>query len=80
MKKLIAVLVVIAILLVLAIAGALGYVWYRENHIFVEDAVYPINAMSLDLREQDISVAHYEAVRDALPNCEILWNVPFLNG
>lgn len=80
MKKLIAVLVVIAILLVLAIAGALGYVWYRENHIFVEDAVYPINAMSLDLREQDISVAHYEAVRDALPNCEILWNVPFQNG
>ena len=80
MKKLIAVLVMIAILLVLFIAGVLGYLWYLRNHLFVEDAVYPLNAMSLDLREQDISIGHYNAVREGLPNCEILWNVPFQDG
>lgn len=77
MKKLIAVLVVILILLALGIAGALGYVWYRDNHIFVDDAVYPIAAESLDLRDQDISIEHYETVRAKLPECRVLWNVPF---
>ena len=77
MKKLIAVLVVILILLALGIAGALGFVWYRDNHIFVEDAVYPIDAETLDLRGQDISVEHYETVRGKLPDCRILWDVPF---
>ena len=77
MKKLIAVLVVILILLALGIAGALGYVWYRDNHIFVEDAVYPIAAESLDLRGQEISIEHYETVRGKLPGCRILWDVPF---
>ena len=77
MKKLIRVLVVILVVLALAIAGVLGFLWYRNNHIFVEDAVYPIRSESLDLREEDISVEHYEAVRAQLPNCEIRWNVPF---
>lgn len=80
MKKLIAVLVVIVILLGLGIAGALGYLWYRDNHIFVDDAVYPINAMSLDLRGQDISLEHYETVRRQLPDCQIAWDVPFQGG
>ena len=77
MKKLITVLVVILILLGLAIAGALGYLWYRENHIFVEDAVYSIHEEQLDLRGQEISLEHYESVRSQLPNCHILWDVPF---
>lgn len=77
MKKLITVLVVILVLLGLAIAGALGFVWYRDNHIFVEDAVYPIHSESLDLRGQDISVEHYDTVSAKLPDCRILWDVPF---
>lgn len=77
MKKLITVLVVILILLGLAIAGALGYVWYRNNHLFVDDAVYPINSDTLDLRGQDISIEHYETVQTGLPHCRVLWDVPF---
>ena len=77
MKKLITILVIILILLGLGIAGALGFVWYRNNHIFIEDAVYPINAETLDLRSQDISVEHYDALHAQLPNCRILWDVPF---
>lgn len=77
MKKLITVLVIIVLLLSAGIAGALGYVWYRDNHIFVEDAVYPLDSTTLDLRGQDISLEHYESVRAQLPDCEILWDVPF---
>ena len=76
-KKFLIALLVILLVLGLAAAGYFGYTWYRENHIFVEDAVYPISSESLDLREQDISIEHYNAVHTQLPNCQILWNVPF---
>lgn len=77
MKKFLCVLLVIVVVFALAAAGGYGYAWYRNNHIFVEDAVYPIDAESLDLRGQDISVEHYLSVRSQLPECEILWDVPF---
>jgi len=79
-KTLVIVLVVIVLVLALGIAGALGFVWYRDNHVFVEGTAYPIGAQSLDLREEDISFEHYDSLRDQLPGCDILWNVPFQGG
>ena len=79
-KKLITVLVIVAVVLVLLIAGAVGFLWYRDNHVFVEGKAYPIHAESLDLREQSISFDHYDQLHKLLPDCEILWNVPFQNG
>lgn len=76
MKKLLALLVV----LVLIAAGLLGYLGYHMTHIFVEDAVYPKNAQTLDLRGTGISIAHYETLRAQLPDCEILWDVPLQDG
>ena len=74
------VVVVILLILLLAVAGAAGFSWYRSHNIFVDDAVYPIDSKSLDLREEDISFEHYESVRSQLPDCEILWKVPFQGG
>lgn len=76
-KKLVTVLLVIVVVLSLVVAGAIGFLWYRDNHIFVEGKAYSIHAVSLDLREEDISFDHYDALHSQLPNCEILWNVPF---
>lgn len=73
MKKL---LIAVAVLAVIA-AGLLGTVLYHAGHIYVEDAVYAKSAKELDLRGTDISVQHYEAVRAQLPDCKILWDVPF---
>lgn len=73
-------MIVVVLVLILAVAGALGYLWYQENHLFVEDAVYPLNAESLDLRGQDISFSHYDTVHWQLPNCYIVWDVPFQGG
>ncbi len=72
-----AVLVVIAVLSVAAAGGTLAYIYYQNTHVFVEGQAYPLNATYLDLREEDISFAHYNALQEALPGCEILWNVPF---
>lgn len=77
MKKFLCILLAILLVFGLAAAGGYAYAWYRNNHIFVDDAVYPLDATELDLREQDISFEHYESVHSQLPDCKILWNVPF---
>lgn len=77
MKK---VLIVILVVLLLGAAAVGGFLWYRDAHIFVEDAVYAKNAEVLDLRGQDISLEHYNSVHTQLPNAQILWDVPFQGG
>lgn len=79
-KKLVTVLLVIVIILTLAVGGIVGFLWYRDNHIFVEGKAYSIHAVTLDLRQEDISAAHYDQVHAQLPQCQIVWNVPFQNG
>lgn len=79
-KKVVTVLLVIVLVLVLGIAAALGFVWYRDNHVFVQGDAYPISATQLDLREQELTESYYLELQQALPECEILWNVPFQNG
>jgi len=79
-KVLITILVILAVILALVVAGAVGYIWYQENHVFVEDVAYRTNLETLDLREEDISLAHYDELRAKLPNCQITWLVPFQDG
>lgn len=76
-KVIITILLTVVLLLVLGMGAYVGYTWYRDNHIFVEGTAYDIHAESLDMREEDISVAHYDAIHSQLPDCEILWMVPF---
>ncbi len=79
-KTIITVLVVILVVVGLAAAAGLGFAWYVNNHVFVEKVPYPIDAQSLDLREEDISLAHYNELQSKLPHCDILWMVPFQGG
>lgn len=75
MKKWIILLLIAALL---ATAGILGYhAWYQNNHIFVEDAVYEKDLTTLDLRGTGVSLEHYQAVRQQLPDCEIRYDLPF---
>ena len=79
-KKVVTVLAVIALVLALVVAGALGFLWYRNTHVFVEGKAYSNRVDSLDLRQESISIEHYDQLHALLPDCEILWNVPFQNG
>lgn len=74
MKKFLLWLLVLALL---AGAGYGGWYWYRETHIFVEDAVYAKDSEMLDLRGISISRDHFDSVQSQLPDCRILWDVPF---
>ena len=75
MKKWIILLLVAALL---AAGGILGHhAWYQNNHIFVEDAVYEKELTFLDLRGTGVSLEHYKAVRQQLPDCEIRYDLPF---
>ena len=79
-KKVVTVLAVIALVLALVVAGAVGFLWYRNTHVFVEGKAYSNRVDSLDLRQESISIEHYDQLKALLPDCEILWNVPFQNG
>ena len=79
-KKVVVVLAVIALVLALVVAGALGYLWYRNTHVFVEGKAYSNREDTLDLRQESISIEHYDQLHALLPDCTILWNVPFQKG
>lgn len=79
MKKVLCVLLVILLVFALAAAGGYGLAWYRSHHVFVEKDAYPIDSQRLDLREKDISFEYYNDLHSKLPNCDILWMVPFQN-
>lgn len=77
MKKILAVLIA---LLVILLIMALGTAWVLGNYHIIDGKFYRQHTMSLDLREKDISISHYEKIREALPACEIDWEVPFQDG
>ena len=79
-KKVVVVLAVIALVLALVVAGAVGFLWYRDTHVFVDGKAYSNREESMDLREETMSVEHYDQLHALLPDCEILWNVPFQSG
>ena len=72
-KKLMSVLLC---LLILA-AMVLGLAWHMRHYMMIDLRFYPKDAQVLDLREDDISIAHYEKICRRLPEAEILWNIPF---
>lgn len=72
-KKLLVVLLLV--LLFGAVAAGLGY--HSRHYVMVEFTFYPKDAQKLDLREEDISIRHFRKLSRRLPECEILWNVPF---
>ena len=79
-KTVVTILVVVALVLALGIAGAVGYIWYRDNHVFVEGDAYDITLQSLDLTQEDVSVQYYDELREKLTECNIRWMVPFQGG
>lgn len=67
------------VLLILVLVGSVvsGLYWNLQNYVLVDLQFYPRNEQQLDLRGQDISVRGYEKLSRKLPECEILWDVPF---
>lgn len=73
------VLIVAIVVLSLILAGLIGFIVYDMTHFTVDGESYALYAKELDLSEEEISIDHYLALRSQLPNCQILWQVPFQN-
>lgn len=73
--------IILMILLFAVLVGsvAAGLIWHKDHYIMVDFTLYSKDAESLDLREEALSIRGYEKMSQALPDCEILWNVPFQN-
>lgn len=72
-KKFLVALLMLTVLL----AAALGMAWHMRHYVLVGLDFYPKDARQLDLRDQEISVRHYNKLCRMLPDCEVHWNVPF---
>ena len=66
----------IAAALVLILGTSAG-IWYQQSHVFVEGDAYRKSSETLDLRGSEISIEYYETLSQALPECDILWDIPF---
>lgn len=70
-----------AVLILAILLAAVGGTFLVLNGNYLVDfKLYPKNASSMDLREEDMSIEHYDALHEKMPGCQILWNVPFQNG
>lgn len=63
--------------LLLAASVAAGIAWHMDNYVMVDFRSYPRDAEILDLRQNKVTIAHYEKIRQKLPGCRILWKIPF---
>lgn len=73
-KKTLLMLLLILVLLVTVVSGVF---WHMRHYVLVDLRFYPRDVQQLDLRDQEISLRHYEKLQRRLPECDILWNVPF---
>ena len=73
-KKIIIVLSMICLLLAGLIVGML---WFNHNYVLVGFNAYERNAQMLDMRQAEFSQSDYEKLQQKLPECRILWSVPF---
>lgn len=71
-------LIIVLLIVILILAGAVsGMAWFLNSHVFVEGKAYCSDAQQLNLRDRNMTIAEYEAIRAQLPDCDIAWNVPF---
>ena len=74
--------ILLMVLLILVVLGSVvsGIFWNLRSYALVDFRFYPRGAQQLDLRDQEITLRHYEKLHERMPGCEILWNIPFQDG
>ncbi len=71
----------VCLVLVLAIGAGLFCFkqeqYYQDAHVFLGEDVYPKDSAKIDLRDREADPEYVDQLQALLPECEILWNVPF---
>ena len=71
------VFLMVLLILTVVLSVVLGLFWHMRHYVLVDLQFYPRGVQLLDLRDQEITVRHYERIRRRIPECEVWWNVPF---
>ena len=71
------ILLILALTLTVLLSAVAGVLWNMRNYAIVDFQFYPKGAAQLDLRDREITVQHYEKLIRRMPDCAILWKVPF---
>ena len=71
------ILLMVLLTLILVLSVVCGVFWHMRHYVLIDMQFYPRDVQQLDLRDREISIRHYEKLLRRLPECEILWNVPF---
>ena len=66
---------VLLVLLVLLLVGACGLFFSR--YTWAVGALWEKDAVYMDLRGEALSPEEFRELKEALPDCRILWDVPF---
>ena len=69
------IMILVVVLLLLALIGAGAFLLSR--YTWAAGAFRGKNSESLDLRGEELTTQDYEELTRKLPNCDILWDVPF---
>ena len=69
------IMILVVVLLLLALMGAGAFLLSR--YTWAAGAFRAKNSESLDLRGEELTTQDYQELTRKLPNCEILWDVPF---
>lgn len=69
---------ILALLLLTAILATVvwGLLWHTQHYQIIDFRMYPRDAQELDLRGQEISIAHYNKIRRRMPGCTVYWDIP----
>ena len=68
-------ILIISILVLLL--GSVVSLWNHNTYVTVEGDRYSKTSDILDMRGTEISIEYYSALSEALPDTDILWDVPF---
>jgi len=64
----------------IGLAAVILGICFWKSHILVAGRFYPRSSLTLDLREVPLEEGDYRRIREALPQCRILWQVPLSSG
>lgn len=70
-------LLLVAVAVLAAAVVVAGVIWFFVANVIINGTVYPRDVEFLNLREEELTLKEYDAIRAKLPDCQLYWNIPF---
>ena len=68
---------IIVIITAILVCLVVGFFFFQANYVMVDWNVISRSATQVDLQDTDLTAEQYQQLQQKLPNCQIIWSVPF---